>query len=79
MTLHTLLQGHETADRIKYLLELTSISSPSVRSALHDHYVDGLAVEMCVMKYDLPRQNFTRAVKKLNRVYSLACAVCGVA
>jgi len=80
MTLHTftLLQGHETEERVNLLLSLTSIKSEPIRDALVQHYVKGMPVPACCWTFDITRQNFARAVKKLNHVYSVSAAVHGI-
>ena len=78
MIVHSLLQGQESAERIALLLSLTSISSTAIRAALYDHYVKGHPSQTVCFTYDITRQNFNRAMRKLNHVYSVTCAVHGI-
>lgn len=70
---HALLQGMEKADKVGLLLELTSISSDSLKSALTEHLVKGTAAPMVCTIYDVKQQNFSRGLKRLNEVYSIVC------
>lgn len=68
---HALLQGKESELTINLLVELTSFTSESIKACMYQHYVKGLSDDMCCMIYDVKRQNFNRAVKRINEVYSI--------
>ncbi|WP_416305189.1 PapB/FocB family fimbrial expression transcriptional regulator [Neptunicella sp. SCSIO 80796] len=66
-----LLQGCETEQKIDLLLQLTNINSESVIGALKVHLVQGAAESMAYMMFDVKQQNFSRALKQLNKVNTI--------
>ncbi|MGJ8681641.1 hypothetical protein, partial [Paraglaciecola sp.] len=65
----TLVQGHETAEKINEVLEGTRIKSEPLIMALKAHFIDGVAASMAYMMFSVPQQNFDRAVITLNKTY----------
>ena len=70
---HALLQGKEDPQKVDLLLSLTNISSDTIRQALKQHLTEGTPAQMLYMIYDIKQQNFCRAMKRLNEVYSIVC------
>jgi len=75
MIVHALLQGQETRERLELILSLTSIRPGPIRDALFSHYVDGMPAAAAVFTHDVAKQNFSRAQKTVNKVYSTTCAI----
>ncbi|SQD80433.1 PapB/FocB family fimbrial expression transcriptional regulator [Moritella yayanosii] len=63
-----LVQGLESKERVKLLLKLTKIDSENIQRALTDHLCKGHKEDDAAMLNDVPRQNFNRALKRLNDV-----------
>lgn len=63
-----LVQGLEPKERVNLFLKLTRIDSENIKSALIDHLCRGLNGDDAAMLNDVPRQNFNRALKRLNEV-----------
>ena len=63
-----LVQGLESKERVELLLQLTRIDSENIQSALVAHLCKGHKEDDAAMLNDVPRQNFNRAMKRLNRV-----------
>ena len=63
-----LAQGQESKKRVKLLLKLTKIESENIQSALLEYLCTGLTIDDAAMLNDVPRQNFCRALKRLNDV-----------
>lgn len=70
MAIRTLVRGGTTEPRFKLLFQLTQLSSDEVESALRDYFVTGIRPSLAASVYDVPSQNFYRAVKVLEE-----CAV----
>ena len=65
----TLLQGMETEQTIDKVLAETRIKSEDVIAALKLHFVNGWAAPMAYSQFNVPQQNFDRAVSTLNGAY----------
>jgi hypothetical protein len=63
-----LSKGLEPEPRVNLLLQLTRISSENIERALIDHLTKGLTENDAAMLNDVPQQNFSRALKRLNEV-----------
>lgn len=70
---HALLQGKEERHKVELLLELTNISSKTLKDALTEHLVRGTPQQMIPIIFDVKQQNFSRGLKRLNEVYSIVC------
>ena len=66
--MQVLVQGLESKKRVKLLLKLTKIESENIQSALLEYLCTGLTIDDAAMLNDVPRQNFNRALKRLNEV-----------
>ncbi|MCJ8351161.1 PapB/FocB family fimbrial expression transcriptional regulator [Moritella sp.] len=66
--MRVLIQGLEPKERVKLLFKLTRIDSENIQSALIDHLCKGHKEDDAAMLNDVPRQNFNRALKRLNDV-----------
>lgn len=63
-----LAQGAETEQGIDILISLTEMESVPIRKALIRHYVNGADEAMACEMAVVPKSNFSRACKKLNKV-----------
>lgn len=63
-----LVQGLESKEKVELLLQLTRIDSENIQSALVAHLCKGHKEDDAAMLNDVPRQNFNRALKRLNNV-----------
>ena len=70
-----LVQGHESAMKIKLLISLTSIRSEVTIEALERYYVLGWTVEGLVSALGIDENNFRRADKILNHAADICAKV----
>ncbi|HEY7866887.1 MAG TPA: hypothetical protein VIC51_12900 [Psychromonas sp.] len=63
-----LLPGAESEESIDILIGLTGMRSDAMRKALIFHFVNGAADVYCYAISGVSASNFTRDVKKLNKV-----------
>ena len=63
-----LMQGFESKKRVKLLLKLTKIESKNIQTALLEYLCKGLTIDDAAMLNDVPRQNLSCALKRLNDV-----------
>ena len=63
-----IVKGSESIERIKLLLKLTKIKSEKMKSAIVDHYVNGLKEAHAALLNDVKQQNLNKALKRLNEM-----------
>lgn len=66
-----MLQGFETKERLNLLLSLTNIRSDSQKSALEQHFVNGLNFEAAAAIAEITASNFKRVVDRVQEVDSI--------
>lgn len=64
---YKLLRGQEPRERVEALLELTRIRSEPIRDAIFAHLVNGRSIRDVCYFQEVPRQNFSRALSRLER------------
>jgi len=65
--MNVLLPGHEPEDRVWLLLQLTSIESEEMISALKDHLVKGQSPAVASLEHGIDKSNFNRSLKRVNK------------
>lgn len=68
MNLKFLMPGVENAETVDLLLSLTKINSEEIQDAIRDHLVRGRDMAGAALLNDVPKQNLSRALVKLNEV-----------
>lgn len=63
-----LLQGMESAEKLKLIISLTSIRSEPQIKALERHFVIGFSVANCAQIEGITVSNFQRAIDKVQAV-----------
>lgn len=66
--MNVLIQGMESIERVKLLLELTRIDSEDVKTALIDYLAKGVNLKSAAEINSVKQQNFNRALKRVNTV-----------
>ena len=64
--MNVLLKGGQTIKRLELLLQLTLIKSDNMKDALKSYLVDGLTESATASLHGVDRNNFVRALAKLN-------------
>jgi hypothetical protein len=64
--MNVLLQGGQSSKRLELLLQLTLIKSDNMKAALKSYLVDGLTESATASLHCVDRNNFIRALTKLN-------------
>jgi hypothetical protein len=64
--MNVLLQGGQSLKRLELLLQLTLIKSEKMKKALKSYLVDGLNESATASLHGVDRNNFIRALAKLN-------------
>lgn len=62
-----IIKGSEPIERVLLLLKLTKIKSENMKSAIIDHYVNGLKEGHAALLNDVKQQNLNKALKRLNK------------
>lgn len=70
-----LIQGRESATKIKLLISITSIRSERIIEALERHYVLGWNICNLVDALNIDENNFRRADKILNNVADIVVKI----
>lgn len=70
-----LIQGHESALKIKLLISLTSIRSTPIIEALERHYVLGWSLVNLVDALKIDENNFRRADRTLNNIAEIVVKI----
>ena len=63
-----LLRGGYNPQKLELMISLTSIRSEDIRAAIHNHLVDGCAVDLAAALNCADVANLKRALKKLNEI-----------
>lgn len=63
-----LIRGGYNPQKLELMLSLTSIRSEDIRAAIHNHLVDGCAVDLAAALNGADVANLKRALKKLNEI-----------
>ena len=66
--MQVLTQGLEPKERVELLFKLTKVKSENIQNALIDHLCQGLSGDNAAILNDVQRQNFNRALKRLNTI-----------
>lgn len=66
-----LLRGGYNPQKLELMLSLTSIRSEDIRASIHNHLVDGCAVDLAAALNGADVANLKRALKKLNEIASI--------
>jgi hypothetical protein len=64
--MNVLLKGGQSLKRLELLLQLTLIKSDNMKDALKSYLVDGLTESATASLHGVDRNNFVRALAKLN-------------
>jgi len=63
-----LIQGGEPAARLQKIIGMTGITSEVIKSALEDHYIKGMDLEIAAANNGADKSNLKRAMVRVEHV-----------